>query len=262
MTLGFPLRENPLLSTPLQVRTLGQISANHGRHDLSYPAQRMLSREGAGWPVHAHIPAHASPKGRVVALTEIDRRLLKQCLLRAPHAWEDFVDRFIGLFIHVVQHTANSRSVHLTKDDLDDLCSEILLLLLQNDFAVLRHFRGQSSLATYLTVVSRRVVVRELIKRKKAEALGHVAVHGNAVDAAGGAGEVQRMEDADEVKLLLAHLPPSESAIIRKYHLEGLGYRQISEQLSIPENSIGPTLSRARERLREMQTRVQSSSAG
>lgn len=213
-------------------------------------------------PVHAHIPAHESPKGRVVALTEIDRRLLKQCLLRAPHAWEDFVDRFIGLFIHVVQHTANSRSVHLTKDDLDDLCSEILLLLLQNDFAVLRHFRGQSSLATYLTVVSRRVVVRELVKRKKAEALGHVAVHGNAVDAAGGAGEVQRMEDADEVKLLLAHLPPSESAIIRKYHLEGLGYRQISEQLSIPENSIGPTLSRARERLREMQTRVQSSSAG
>ncbi len=190
-----------------------------------------------------------------MALTEIDRRLLKQCLLRAPHAWEDFVDRFLGLFIHVVQHTANARSISLSKDDLDDLCSEILLLLLQNDFAVLRHFRGQSSLSTYLTVVARRVVVKELIKRKKAEALGHVSAHGSAVEAGGGPGEVQRIEDADEVKLLLGLLPASESEIIRKYHLEGMGYKQISEALSIPENSIGPTLSRARERLRETQVR-------
>jgi RNA polymerase sigma-70 factor (ECF subfamily) len=71
-----------------------------------------------------------------VALTEIDRKLLKQCLARTPGAWQDFVDRFIGLFVHVVQHTAHARSIKLMQDDVDDLCSEIFVVLLKNDFAV------------------------------------------------------------------------------------------------------------------------------
>ena len=48
-----------------------------------------------------------------MAFTEIDRRLLKQCLSRAPGAWEDFVDRFAGVIVHVIRHTAHARSVRL-----------------------------------------------------------------------------------------------------------------------------------------------------
>ena len=53
-----------------------------------------------------------------VALTEIDSQLLKQCLTQGPRAWQDFVDRFIGLFVHVIQHTAHARSIRLTNDDV------------------------------------------------------------------------------------------------------------------------------------------------
>jgi len=45
-----------------------------------------------------------------VALSEIDRNLLQRCLARKPRAWEDFVDRFMGLVVHVVNHSAQSRS--------------------------------------------------------------------------------------------------------------------------------------------------------
>ena len=38
-------------------------------------------------------------------------------------------------------------------------CAEVFLALLDRDYAVLRAFRGDSSLATYLTVVARRVIV-------------------------------------------------------------------------------------------------------
>lgn len=190
-----------------------------------------------------------------MAFTDVDRRLLKQCINRAPAGWEAFIDRFLGLFLHVIKHTASARSVELTPDDVDDLCSEITLVLLQNDFAVLRHFKGKASLSTYLVVIARRVVVRELIQRKQAEALGHVAAHNNAIDAAGSISEVQRIENSDEVKLLMGVLGPSDSEIIRKYHLEGRSYRQISEELGVAENSIGPTLKRARDRLREINVR-------
>ncbi|REJ74956.1 MAG: sigma-70 family RNA polymerase sigma factor [Planctomycetota bacterium] len=186
-----------------------------------------------------------------MALTEIDRRLLKQCLARTPGAWQDLVDRFLGLFVHVIQHTAHARSVRLSADDIDDLCSEIFVTLLKNDFAVLRNFRGQSSLATYLTVVARRIVVHQLVRRAREEALGHISAHQAAVDAAGReTREPQRIEDAEEISLLMNRIPPADAQIVRMFHLEGKSYHEISDKLGIPENTVGSTLSRAREKLR------------
>ena len=187
-----------------------------------------------------------------MALTEIDRNLLKRCLSEEPGAWKDFVDRFIGLFVHVINHTAHSRSVPLSADDIDDFCAEIFVTLLSNNYAALRQFRGKSSLATYLTVIARRIVVKEITQRRLAEAMGHVQAHGASIDAAhAGPNESQRTEDREEVARMRKELPPREADVVRQFHLEGKSYREISASLGIPENSIGPTLNRARERMRQ-----------
>ena len=187
-----------------------------------------------------------------MALTEIDRNLLKRCLSEEPGAWKDFVDRFIGLFVHVINHTAHSRSVPLSSDDIDDFCAEILVTLLSNGYAALRQFKGKSSLATYLTVIARRIVVKEITQRRMSEAMGHVPAHGSSIEAAhAGANESQRVDDREEVARILKELPPREADVVRQFHLEGKSYREISVSLGIPENSIGPTLNRARERMRQ-----------
>jgi len=49
---------------------------------------------------------------------------------------------------------------------------------------------------------------------------------------------------------MLNDLPPKDADVVRAYHLEGRSYREISTKLGIPENSIGPTLTRARDRLK------------
>ena len=189
-----------------------------------------------------------------MALTEIDRNLLKRCLAREPGAWKDFVDRFIGLFVHVIQHTAHVRSVKLTPHDVDDLCADVFLALLADDFAVLRRFRSKSSLATYLTVVARRVVVREMARKRMAEALGHVnSQTQGTLESASRPIEHQRIDDREEVQRLLEDLGDADAEIVRQFHLEGKSYREISNRLGIPENSIGPTLSRARDRMRRRQ---------
>lgn len=188
-----------------------------------------------------------------MALSEIDRNLLSRCLARKPRAWEDFVDRFMGLVVHVVNHTAQSRSIRLTPQDREDLISEVFLNLVKDDFAVLRNFREQSSLATYLTVVSRRIVVHQLMRRKPATTLSGVvdANGGTAIAAPGeGNGAEQRINDRDEVDRLLEQLEGTEREIVRMYHLEGKSYREISTEVGMPENSIGPTLSRARDKMR------------
>ena len=180
-----------------------------------------------------------------MALSDIDRSLLDRCLAQKPRAWEDFVDRFTGLIIHVVNHTARCRSIMLSSADREDLTADVLLNIVQNDFAVLRHFRGNSSLATYLTVVARRVVVRKLVGSRTATALG------DAADAAAvEPGAEQRITDRDEVQSLMEQLEQSEADVVRMYHLEGKTYQEISRTTGVPTNSVGPLLSRARTKLR------------
>ena len=52
-----------------------------------------------------------------MALTALDRSLVQRCLNREYGAWNDFVDRFLGLIYHVVQHTAYLRSMPLRPED-------------------------------------------------------------------------------------------------------------------------------------------------
>jgi RNA polymerase sigma-70 factor (ECF subfamily) len=192
-----------------------------------------------------------------VALSEIDKQLLKRCLDREPRAWEDFVDRFVGLVVHVVNHTGSSRSIQISAQDREDFTAEVFLAILADDFAVLKRFRGASSLATYLTVIARRVVVRELLKRKiSAMPPGESGIlqrGGSGILQKNGNGHVsdeERFDNRDEVQKLIDSLPQEEAEVVRLYHLEGKSYHEISAHMSIPENSIGPTLSRARARMR------------
>lgn len=178
-----------------------------------------------------------------MALSEFDRSLLERCLAREPRSWENFVDRFLGLVLHVVNHTALSRGMKLSESDREDLVSSVFLAIVDQEFAVLRNFRGNSSLATYLTVVSRRVVVKELLKRSPVVSLqDEEAVESVDVES--------RIEDREEVDRLLAALPENEATVVRMYHLEGKTYNEISANVGIPTNSIGSLLSRARTKLR------------
>ena len=65
-----------------------------------------------------------------MALSEIDKQLLKRCLEREPRAWEDFVDRFVGLVVHVVNHTGTSRSLQISEQDREDFTAEVFVAVL------------------------------------------------------------------------------------------------------------------------------------
>lgn len=187
-----------------------------------------------------------------MGLSEIDRNLLERCIQRKPRAWEDFVDRFMGLILHVISHTAQARSVRLTPEDRDDLCGEVFVNIVQSDYALLRHFRGQSSMATYLTVVARRIVVKKLLQQRTIARLGNGSAGQEAPEVAESqVSAEQRLSNAEEVQRLMEGLNTTEAEIVRQYHLQGHTYQEISTAVGVPENSIGPILSRARTKMRE-----------
>jgi len=103
---------------------------------------------------------HAS---RLLLMSDLDRELLARCLEKRQRGWEDFVDRFLGLVLHVIDHTTLMREIHLGRDDRDTLCEKVFAAIAHDDFRLLRNYQGRSSLSTYLTTVVRRVVVRILL---------------------------------------------------------------------------------------------------
>jgi RNA polymerase sigma-70 factor (ECF subfamily) len=179
--------------------------------------------------------------------------LLQRCLTHQPGAWNDFVDRFLGLIYHVIRHTAHLRSTPLRPEDTEDLAAEILMQLIANDYAALRQFRGQSSLATYLTVIARRICVNELAQRSAArEVQPRGDDHGAMAPEPEEPPKAQLgLESLEEVQKLLGKLPSRERKVVRLYYLEGRSYEEISTELNVPVNSIGPILSRARKMLRQ-----------
>jgi RNA polymerase sigma-70 factor (ECF subfamily) len=186
-----------------------------------------------------------------VALTGVDRTLLQRCLNHEPGAWNDFVDRFLGLIYHVVHHTAYLRSMPLAAEDAEDVAAEVLLGIVSNDYAALRQFRGQASLATYLTVIARRICVHELAKRAAAREVQPRVEEPRQPEPEAPSRSQVGLESLEEVQKLLSKLPKADRRVVRLFYLEGRSYEEISTELNIPVNSIGPILSRARKRLRQ-----------
>ncbi len=170
-----------------------------------------------------------------MGITPADRALLQRCLDQEPGAWSDFVDRFVGLIYHVVQATAQQRGLTLAADDVEDVVAEVLAQLVAR---------------AYLTVIARRACLHQLDERA-----------GGRTSHANGSHRLEELEDdhppeteglsrLEEVQHLLQSLPPRERRVVSLFYLEGRTYEEISEELGIPINSVGPILARARKQLR------------
>jgi len=194
-----------------------------------------------------------------VALTSVDRNLLQRCLQHDTGAWNDFVDRFLGLIYHVIHYTSHLRSAPLSPEEVEDIAQEVLLQVIANDYAVLKQFRGKSSLAAYLTVIARRICVHQLAKmaptRKSLPADLKKAEEEDLPKSRVG------LERQEEVLKLLRRLPAKEREVVRLFYLEGRSYEEISTRLDIPVNTIGPVLSRAKKRLKKAVDRAKGQSA-
>lgn len=186
-----------------------------------------------------------------MALTNVDRNLLQRCLAHQSGAWNDFVDRFLGLIYHVIHHTSHLRSIVLQPADVEEMAAEIMLRIVQADYAVLRQFRGQSSLATYLTVIARRICVHELARQASAREVKSSQGNHAAAEREEAPKPRLGLESLEEVEKILSKLPSREREIVRLYYVEGRSYEEISTALHVPVNSIGPILTRARQKLRK-----------
>jgi RNA polymerase sigma-70 factor (ECF subfamily) len=182
-----------------------------------------------------------------VPLTNHDRKLLTDLLNGQSGAWKLFVDRYTPLIVQVIQHSAHAHSLRLSAADIEDLCADTMAELLLRDMAALRNFRGRCSLATYLGVIARRIVVRKLAEQRFSSAMGHVNAHRAAMDLASPENSsIRQLDHKDQINSLLSKLSPEPRQIAKWLFIDEVSYREIAHRLGKPLNSIGPIVSRLR----------------
>lgn len=206
----------------------------------------------------ASVPvASTAANGRTVAslFPDADRVFLDSCLAGDPKAWDAFIERYGGLLALVVDRTAAQRRAPLTQADRDDLLADVLLGLLHHDAAVLRGFSGRSSLASYLTVVARRIVLpglRRVAARAGNGSRGHQSrdgVAGRVVRESGGPSV--RAEGPSESSPTLEGPGDADpwARLVRLHDVEGRSFGEISRITGLPLAAIGPSLKLARRKL-------------
>src|SRR5262245_61540036 len=163
---------------------------------------------------------------------EIVRRLL------AGGDWDAFVREHRAIVAASVHSAA--RRYGRGAADVDDAVSEVFVELLKDDRRVLRAYRGESALSTWLTVVAWRVATREFARRARQE-------EADAKSAPPAAAPI-----AHDMPPELASLPERERRALILFHVEGASYREIGERLGIPAAHVGMVLLRAREALAKM----------
>ncbi len=180
-------------------------------------------------------------------LTNHDRKLLTDLLNGQSGAWKLFVDRYTPLIVQVIQHSAHAHSLKVNSEDVEDLCADTMAELLLRDMAALRSFRGRCSLATYLGVIARRIVVRKLAEQRFSSAMGHVNAHRASRDFASSENSsIRQLDHKDQINSLLSKLSPELRQLAKWLFIDEISYREIAHRLGKPLNSIGPIVSRLR----------------
>ena len=179
-----------------------------------------------------------------------ERDLIRRLLLRHENAWKEFVHRFERLIFSQVGRTVHRLNMQVSNSEIEDICAIVFSQLLQDNMKSLRSFNGRSKLGTWLTVITRRASLRELVGKRQQvldESLQNT-VAGNQRDALS---ELIRNEDQDRLKTSMESLGNTDREILTLFYEQNMGYKEISAKLGISVNTVGPKLTRAHKRLRK-----------
>ena len=183
-----------------------------------------------------------------------DYGLVQRLVAGDAVAWKLFVQRFQRLVLARVLVAAREVNQPLVQADAEDLCAEVFSQLVTGNFAVLRRFEGRSTLSTWLCVVTRRIVLRKLsIARREPSRPVQPMPPLDSLPGADGNDPLAILIGGEDRALLatgMAQLGERQRQLACLFYIDGRSYREISEQLQIPMNSIGPTLARIHDKLR------------
>ena len=181
-----------------------------------------------------------------------EAELLARCLAGGPDAWEDFLTRYRGVLERAAQATLRRVVGAVRQDDLEAIVEAALLSLVQDNYAPLRSFEGRSSLAGYLQAITTRIALNHLRTERRKGWLRFRPLDSVAETPAADLSEPEDPQRLADLRRALEQLPPRDRLILKLFHLDGAGYKEIAALLGLSLNAVSPALIRARQKIRAL----------
>lgn len=177
---------------------------------------------------------------------EDERALVRACAEGDPQAWRRFHARFERTALRNAERTLTRLGADDPLERARDVAADVFAELLADDRAALRRFEGRSSVATWLTVITRRRAARSLRRRAPValEEPSELVGDDPAPDELAQQRELGRLVDQQ-----LRGLAPRDRLALQLFYEGNRSYRDVATALDVPVNRIGTLLARARERL-------------
>ena len=180
-----------------------------------------------------------------------DAELVARCVRRVPGAWEEFLDRFREPLERSARVTLLRALGSSRDDDVEAVVEAALLALVKDNHAALRAFGGRSSLAGYLQAIAAKIALNHARGERRRGWLRFRPLEATADTPAPEPAE-EDPESLVRLRKALEQLPPRDRLILKLFHLDGAGYREIAPVLGIAFNAVSPALIRARAKLRAL----------
>jgi len=207
-----------------------------------------------GKDMEAVLPAlgqSSSAAARAVApspATEAQATLLRRCQAREVGAFEDLVRVFQPRVSSVV------RSILRNSNDAEDISQQVFTKV----YFALDRFNFDSAVGTWIYKIAVNECYDHLRKQKvrKASILADLsedeAARVENLDVSGMAGVAgldKQIEVRDLAEKLLRRLPPEDRVLLILKEVEGYSVKEVSEMVSLNENTVKVRLFRARQAL-------------
>ncbi len=184
--------------------------------------------------------------------------LLAGCIRGQKDAWDEFVDRYSSLIYHQIHRCLGAHTAHAMREDVEDLYHSVFEALLERDRRRLRQFKGRCSLASWVVLITRRIVIDTLRKRRAtvpldAEDHDGIALHERMPDTKPNAEEeTLDSERVEQLKDALQRLTPEDRLLANLVYQRDASPDEIAKVLNISKGAVYTRKTRLHEKLREL----------
>jgi RNA polymerase sigma-70 factor (ECF subfamily) len=184
-----------------------------------------------------------------------ESELVRLCLAGRDEAWDALVRDYTAKALAAVKVALRHRGHGPDAALEDELVADAFEELAKDGAHVLRSFRGDSGLATFISVVATRRAYRTLRNRLRHEkAVDRKLDHDQRSPRQGEPDPADHVEASERASIIveaIAELGPTDKLLLTLYYLDNRSYKEIAEATGLAVTGVGTKIARARARLRE-----------
>ncbi len=191
-------------------------------------------------------------------VSDKEKELIRKCMEGDKRSWDLFVDRYAGLIYYTVNKTLQDTGRREGSDAAQDLAHTVFLQLHENNYKKLRQFQGACSLPSWIRLISVRVTIDYLRRRRDTfsldgESEAERKVAGMLID--NGPSAQEEMEARERKRIfeeISAKLTPRERLFVSLYYQKELTAAEVAKVMNATKGAVYTMKNRIQEKLRSL----------